>query len=379
MRVAVWGATGVLGTEVARLLNERHWELTLVGRDRAKLASLSAQLTPSRMVIGPSNVAELDSLFRTNDACVNCAPLMAATLPLAAAANRNACHFLDLSGEQEVIGSLIAADGLLTGDAAIIPACGFDYALGDYLAVVLAGTAREPLAELRFYYAVAGGYVVGNSLKASRRRRRPRDLERRQGRQVSAPLVQANRRYTFPVLGRRTVVRFGSGEALLAAVHSCAGDVRAYIDVTALLPLRFLTPVFPVLRPLAAWILSRDSFARVSDAVRHGRQGLKPHEVTTQHESSLKKGYFVVAAEGSNGEGRTWRAAVFGEHSETLSAVLVDQTLHGLLHSSRGVGLMTPGMVFDPASLTKALAELGIEVSGGAAGAVRVSNRDRLR
>src|SRR5690242_10325188 len=101
MRIAVHGATGLTGTLVAHALDRAGADLTLAGRDAAKLAALAASLRSARTAVAPADDAlALHEAFRTSRVVVACAgPFTTLGEPVLEAAIAAGAHYLDIASE----------------------------------------------------------------------------------------------------------------------------------------------------------------------------------------------------------------------------------------------------------------------------------------
>jgi saccharopine dehydrogenase-like NADP-dependent oxidoreductase len=141
----------------------------LIGRSQAALSGLTKPDAPR-----PTSVASIDdsaALERALDGCsvlVNCAPTRAAGERLVRAALDAGIHYVDAAGQQRHIRNIFEKydDEATQCDVAIVPALGFDYAIGDCLAH-LAAQSRQPASAVVIAYAIEGSEVTENSARAA--------------------------------------------------------------------------------------------------------------------------------------------------------------------------------------------------------------------
>jgi short subunit dehydrogenase-like uncharacterized protein len=103
MRIAVYGASGLTGSLVARALDAAGADLVLAGRDALKLEAVAAQLArPAHVAIAPvDDPLALTDAFRGARVVVSCAgPFTTIGEPVLEAAIAAGAHYLDTSGEQ---------------------------------------------------------------------------------------------------------------------------------------------------------------------------------------------------------------------------------------------------------------------------------------
>src|SRR5579884_488668 len=158
MRIAVYGATGRLGRAVVAELAAANAAVTVVGRSGdavARLAETDAML--QRAAADARDPAALSRAFAGCGVLVNCAPAAACGDALVRAAIAAPMHYVDAAGEQAFIRRIFEDFGRAAAEsgAAIVPAMGFDYAIGDCLAR-LAASGHEPLDELLVAYSIEG-------------------------------------------------------------------------------------------------------------------------------------------------------------------------------------------------------------------------------
>src|SRR6476620_6237972 len=169
LMIAVYGATGMLGRLVTERFDRAGAPTTLIGRSKTSLSSLSASGMPR-----PTAVASIDdaaALERALEGCqvlVNCAPAEAAGERLVRAALDAGIHYVDAAGEQHHIRKIFEKydEEATQCDVAVVPALGFDYAIGDCLAH-LAAQSHQPASEVVIAYAIDGSEVSGNSVQAA--------------------------------------------------------------------------------------------------------------------------------------------------------------------------------------------------------------------
>lgn len=136
-RIAVYGATGHTGRQVADALVERGWSVILVGRDPARLATLAARLHGAEPRAASIDDAQtLDRALQGAAAVINCAgPFRDTAPPLIDAALRARIPYLDVAAEIEaVLDTLARDDQARAAGIAIVPAMAFYGGLGDLLA-----------------------------------------------------------------------------------------------------------------------------------------------------------------------------------------------------------------------------------------------------
>ncbi len=359
--IGVYAATGRLGQVVAREIAGRGAPLVLAGRDQGRLRALAAQLP--RALARPAPADEPAALRAAAEGCdvlVNCAPpLRSLSEAVARAAVDAGADYLDAAGEQGAIRALFER---LDGPArergvAVVPACGFDYALGDCLARVAAG-GLEPVDRITVAYALDSTDTRRGSLRGAVESDHAGELVYRARRWRPAPAAGVSRAtFDFPGTGRRTVTRYGSGEILTVPRHTDVDTVESFITVEALAPHPLLAPALPYLRPLAAMALRTPLRRPLRAAVRSlQRRHGGPAGAAADPGSA-----FTVAAVARSGGARGC-AYARGVHTQRLTAVILAEAAGRLAGGGpRRAGVLSAAAAFDPGGFLDALAAEGVE------------------
>jgi short subunit dehydrogenase-like uncharacterized protein len=178
--IVVYGATGFTGALVAHESRRRGLETVLAGRGAEKLARLADELGGgvATRAVALDDDAGLRDLLADAAAVIACAgPFVEHGEPIARAAAETGTHYVDTTGEQpfmQLVRDRCDATARRSG-AALVPAMGFDYAIGDLLAHLTAH-GLEPLRELVLAYAPTCARATSRRSSPSRRspaRRRP--------------------------------------------------------------------------------------------------------------------------------------------------------------------------------------------------------------
>jgi short subunit dehydrogenase-like uncharacterized protein len=316
------------------------------------------------------------ALARALEGCaavINCAPAAACGDRLLYASLDAPTHYVDAAGEQHHIERLFDAFGDEAGrrGIAVVPACGFDYAIGDCLAK-LAARDCEPAAEIVIAYCIEGSDVSGNSAQNAANAPAAQEVVYRAGRWMPVPFEIDRGAFDFPApFGRRQMSRYGSGEVITVPRHTRTRAVRTLITTTSLCPHPALLPIFPILRP-AIGLARRTPGARdllrmvASLAARRGSPAstAKPApETTTVPAPSTDPGRrFVVAAEAKGLDGSKGRATATGGDFHAITAALLAHAAI-VLGGGHAAGVFSPATAFAPEALLDALAPIGVRWS----------------
>jgi short subunit dehydrogenase-like uncharacterized protein len=366
--IAIYGANGRLGRQVASALVGRGADVRLGARDAGRLAAAAGQIggAPRQQVAALEDSGSLRLLLTGCRVVVNAGPT--AEDPgcrLLRAALDASVHYIDVSGSQAYIRRLFESFGETAErrGVAVVPAFGFDYALGDCLARL---TARhvEPAREIAVAYAIDGSDVAANSLQFAAETAGGGEVFYDAGRWRPARQDIFRRMVEFPPpFGRQAVARYGAGEIVTVPRHTVTDAVLATITTKSLVPHPALIPWFPYLRPAVA--LVRRTPARRLLGLAARLRGAPPAPATdapVTRPSTSPRFAIVVDAQGRE-PGTRWRGTVEGGdfHAVTVAALAFGaESLAASGFSASGV--LPPARAVDPAALFDALSPLGLRV-----------------
>ena len=238
----VYGASGYTGKLISAELRRRGAAVILAGRDRAKLETVAASLGGDVDVaaVALSDEAGLNSLLERAPVVIGCAgPFTLHGGPLIEAAARSGTNYLDTTGEQSFIRDSFerwGAEAERSG-AALVSGMGFDYALGDMLASLVAD-GLGPVEEMTLAYTLRGFAPTRGTTLSALEMMKGGDVELRDGSLVRCSRSVGRGRFDFPSpIGSRRVGRYMSGEQITVPRHVDVRNVRTVIDLRALLPL----------------------------------------------------------------------------------------------------------------------------------------------
>jgi short subunit dehydrogenase-like uncharacterized protein len=135
----LYGATGFVGSAVARLAVEQGLRPVIAGRDGAKVASKAAELGVEFRVFRLDDPTAVETALSDFPAVLHCAgPYLHTSRPVADACLRTDTHYLDLTGEIPVYEALAARDAEAKAcGVMLLPGVGFDVVPTDCLALHL--------------------------------------------------------------------------------------------------------------------------------------------------------------------------------------------------------------------------------------------------
>jgi saccharopine dehydrogenase (NAD+, L-lysine-forming) len=328
----LYGAYGYTGRLIAQRAVARGLRPTLAGRDPAPTRALAESLSLEWVACGLEDPGPLRYAVRGCAAVLNAAgPFSATWRPVLAACMAEGCHYLDITGEIDV---LEAMQGLREQAVAagmhVLPGVGFDVVPTDCAAAMVAARVRHP-EELSLAFRVTGGPSRGTTLTTIERLALGSAV-RRGGQIVPVPLGAI-----------RTIIPFSDGPRRGVAIPW--GDVSTAYHSTGI-PNVTVYGVLPPGLPLggrAAGALLKVPVARrwAEWSARRWVFGPSPRE--------LAEGHVQVRAEVRDASGRTAAVEIVGPNPYTLTAdaavAALEAVLNGLLV---GPGVHTPSQAFGP-------------------------------
>ena len=349
MPVAVYGATGFTGGLVVSELEALGMSCVAAGRDSAALAEVERD----RGNVAEARVAALDDPAALRDVAsgcsvvVNCAGAAAAE-PLIEASADAGSAYLDAVGEQAAIRRTFERHE--NTPVAVVPAMGFDYAVGDCIARLTA-SGHEPLRELVIAYALSGS-GVGRDAAGATPGEAGDEVVFSEGRWEPPPGGVRRAGFRFPPpLGRQTMQRYGSGEVITVPRHTDTARVTSLITASTWAPHPALVGLMPYLRPIAAAL--RRSPLRGALRVAASADG-------GERERDRDTARFTIAAVAYGEDGSVGRGLVEGRDFYGLTAASL--ALGAELLAEDGVtGVRSAATAFDPAAFLDALEGFWLE------------------
>lgn len=346
--ITLIGATGFTGTLIAHQLKRIGCSARLAARDETSLRQLATDLGDQFDIIqvDVSDASGLSRAFDHATVVINCAgPFTGLSEPVVREAARRGVHYLDTTGEQTFIRYVfeeLHREAGRTG-AALVPACAFEYALGDAAAEVSA-EGLQPCDEVEVAYAMKGFGTSRGTRKSIARMIGVEGFQYRNSALVTIPPV--SREIVFSMFGRRTASALPFGEAIMVPRH-----VRTS-NVTTLMVLPVPGAVFAALTSLAGLILRTPLAGPLVRGAGRGSFGPSP-------EDRQKSEFEIICTARRGDQHRT--TSVVGRDPYGITAVIAAH-IASLLHT-RGVedpGAITPSMVAGTKSIIDATSAAGV-------------------
>jgi short subunit dehydrogenase-like uncharacterized protein len=335
--IAVYGAAGHTGQFVVREARRRGLPVVAVAR---RAAALDATMPPE-LTRRVAAIDDLDGLARAFTDCavvINCAgPFLDTAAPVAQAALRAGCHYIDVSAEQASAQTLFA-DFEAPARAAhrvVMPAAGFYGGLADLLASALVSAGE--IDDITVAVALDHWWPTAGTRKTGERNQVPRVVVTNGRLAALSPAAQVPDWTFAPPLGRQPMVELPFSEIITLAHHLKAGTVRSLFNRKALDDIRDATTPPP-------------------DAVDNQGRSAQRFE--------------LVVRLAQNGTTRT--ASVRGQDIYAVTApIVVEAAVCLMLPAAKRSGALSLGEAFDPVELLRALHGCALEVSGDAFGSKR--------
>jgi short subunit dehydrogenase-like uncharacterized protein len=276
----LYGANGYTGELIARKAASRGHHPVLAGRHAGAVSALAEELSLERRLVGLDDPARLDAALAGMSLVLHCAgPFSATWRPMAEACLRTGTHYLDLSGEVEVLEALVRRDDeARQAGVMLLPGCGFEVVASDCLAAHL--KARLPGARrLALGRSAFERVSRGTALTAVEGLGRA-SLVRREGALRSVPSAWRTREIDFGT-GPRACITVPLADLTAAWRSTGIGNVEVYLaappDVRMMArAARWLGPLLasnPVQRFLKSRVRARPR-GPSEEARRTGRAGV---------------------------------------------------------------------------------------------------------
>lgn len=138
-RLLIYGATGYTGELIARAAVARGLQPILAGRNGPAITALASALGCEARIAALDDPAALDRALQGTTVTLHCAgPFSATSAPMVAACLRQHSHYLDITGEIDVLEAVHACDAdARAANVVLCPATGFDVVPTDCVAACL--------------------------------------------------------------------------------------------------------------------------------------------------------------------------------------------------------------------------------------------------
>ncbi len=232
--IAVYGAYGHTGQFVVREALRCGLAVVLVGRSAAKLDEAFPSIADKR-VAAIEDAEGLSQAFAGCAVVINCVgPFLDTAAPVAQAALRAGCHYIDMTAEQASAQATFADFDApaRAANRVVIPAAGFYGGLADLLASALAADGN--IDEITVAIALDHWWPTAGTRKTGARNNLPRVVVKNGIFVPLIPSVEASS-WTFSApLETQTMLEVPFSEIVTLAQHLKVGTIRSLFNRSAL-------------------------------------------------------------------------------------------------------------------------------------------------
>ena len=236
--IAVMGATGHTGQFVVNEVLRRGLSVVAVGRSAARLGQTMPASVLQRVAV-LDDLASLERAFAGCAVVINCAgPFLDTALPVARAALRAGCHYIDVTAEQPSAQASFAELDAPAREACrvVIPAAAFYGGLADLLASALA--TKGEIDEITVAIALDRWWPTEGTRKTGERNKAPR-LVVKDGHLVPLqPSAELPDWVFSKPLGQQAMIDMPFSEVITMAHHLKVREVRSLLNRSALADIR---------------------------------------------------------------------------------------------------------------------------------------------
>ncbi|HLG13747.1 MAG TPA: saccharopine dehydrogenase NADP-binding domain-containing protein [Blastocatellia bacterium] len=349
--ITLIGATGFTGTLIAHEIHRLGISARLAARDEHKLERLNAE-AGGCFDLATVDVTDPASVERALDGAsvvINCAgPFTDLGEPVVSRAVRRGIHYVDTTGEQGFIKTVYDKydDEARSNGIALVPACAFEYALGDAATGLAVGTPAQ-CDSLEITYSATGIGMSRGTKKSVIRAMSSDAFRYRDGKLVKQRPGENSVTVEIPGVGKRKAYSFPGGEVLMAPRHI---EVR---DVTTFMVFGVPRFVLASVERVAA-LASGSAFERwLVRRIDRGSFGPSPKE----RQRTL---FTIVCAARRGNQSRT--VTVAGRDPYGITAAVAVRVASILEHGdARSLGGVSPSMVAGAQPLIEETERLGVK------------------
>jgi len=328
----LYGANGYTGRCIAEECARKGARPLLAGRNANAIAELAAQFGFEQRVFGLDDATQLRANIRGSKLILNCAgPFSATARPLMEACLAERVHYLDITGEIDVIEAAAALDERAkTAGVILLPAVGFDVVPSDCLAKTL--SQKLPDADRLELAFAAGGSLSPGTAKTMLEGAGQGGRARVNGRIERVPLAWKTREVPFRE-GPQVATTIPWGDVASAYYSTGISNIEVYTvvppkQIAMMRRFGWLMPVLAV-GPVRAF-LKRSIEKRISGPSAAGRE---------------KTGSSLWGC-ARNPQGRSIEGTLTTPNGYQLTVMTALAAVERLLQSSPRPGFLTPSLAF---------------------------------
>jgi short subunit dehydrogenase-like uncharacterized protein len=330
MKIAVYGASGHTGRQVAAGLRKREIETVLMGRDEERLREVDSE-TEIRAV-GLGDPEELADALRDCDVVVSCvAPFVVWGEPVVRAAIAAGTHYVDTTGEQSYIQRIfdIYREPAERAGVSVVPMVNDGGFLVDLLVSITAGGAPEvEYVVVAHRFADTGGLSRGSGRTAVANTEMFKD----------GGVIWTNGEWRADTPARCTSILFpGTTE-----------------------PLPVVKFALPEIATIPRHIRARHVEGVAEAELVAGFAGITPELVEMLPENPPADGRFALVAEVDG-----VRGVIEGSDTYRTAAAAAVEAAYRLGTAGAKPGVLAPAQAFDPVEFLDSFASQGVHWSTG--------------
>ena len=328
----IYGANGYTGRLIAAEAVRQGLQPILAGRNREQIEALATELNAPSRVFALDDVAAVARQLEGAPAVLNCAgPFSATAAPMMEACLQAKAHYLDITGEIDVIEAAAALDARAReAGVSILPAVGFDVVPSDCLAAMLAD--KLPSAtHLVLAFTATGGPSPGTAktvletLPSGGRARIGGEIRR------------------VPAAWKTRQVPFRGGQQLAETIPW--GDIASAWHSTGIANIETYMAASPAMVRQQRWLRRIAPLLRFSFVKKVIRTYIE-RSIAGPSDSQRKRGRASFWGQVSDDQGRVAEATLEAPEGYTLTALTAVACLQRTIAGDTPPGFATPSKAF---------------------------------
>jgi short subunit dehydrogenase-like uncharacterized protein len=327
----VYGSTGYTGRLIAGLARSFGVEPVLAGRNPEAVSEQARDLGFQHRSFALDDGREVDEGLQNIDVVLHCAgPFTLTSRPMVDACLRNSVHYLDITGEIEVMEALAGRDAeARAAGVMLMPGTGFDVVPSDCLALHL--KQQLPTAT-HLMLGIRGTGALSHGTATTMVEHRARGgVVRRDGKLVQVPTAWRSRTIDFGDGRLRTAITIPWGDIATAYRTTGIPNIEVYAAVPKLM--RYLAVAARYAGPLLATSFVKQQLKRRIDARPPGPSA-----------EELERGASYVWGRAEDDRGRSVEGRIRGPNGYLLTAHTALLILKRVLNGDLAPGFQTPAL-----------------------------------
>ena len=329
-RALVYGSNGYTGRLIAERARSFGVEPVLAGRNVAAVTEQARSLGFENRAFSLEDARAVDDGLRNIDVVLHCAgPFTDTSRPMADACLRNSVHYLDITGEVEVMEALAGRDAeARAAGVMLMPGTGFDVVPSDCLALHL--KQQLPTAT-HLMLGIRGTGALSHGTATTMVEHRTRGgVVRRDGKLVRVPTAWRSRKIDFGDGRLRTAITIPWGDIATAYRTTGIPNIEVYAAVPQLM--RYVAMAARYAGPLLATSFVKKQLKRRIDARPPGPGA-----------AELERGASYVWGRAEDDSGRSVEGRIRAPNGYLLTAHTALLILKRVLSGDFAPGFQTPG------------------------------------